>query len=200
MSTTGSSQNFFIRLNDLHSSAMEELDRRFRERLCALVEKEMGKRFTAREDPEDAVQSAMASFCRRMQEQRFQIAKSNSLWALLVKVAREKMLQHVEYHNAEKREPDREVRSEDESLLSREPSPEDAVLVADIIEQAIKGLPEPDPEIFRFRLEGYTREEIARQFNLTEGTVRWKLDRIRDRLSRLLPPEASSSSKKVEDG
>ena len=75
-------------------------------------------------------------------------------------------------------------------MLGREPSPEDAAEVADLIERAIDGLKPPDPEIFRLHLEGFTRPEIAARFGFTEATVRGKLDRIRARLARLLPQES----------
>jgi RNA polymerase sigma factor (sigma-70 family) len=179
-------KDFLLRLNDGRESAFEDFDRRYRRQLCALVEKEMGKRFAAREDPEDAAQSAMASFCRGVKEKRFHIDQSSKLWGLLATITCHKILKHIEYHDAGKRRPGDEVRPEGDVFHSREPSPEEAAHVANVIEQVVQGLRDPDPEIFRLRLEGYTRKEIAKKFDMTEANVKCRLDRIRDRLGKLL--------------
>ena len=54
-----------------------------------------------------------------------------------------------------------------------------------LIEQVLEGLQPPDPEIFRLRLQGCTRSEIAQTVDCSDGVVKAKLDRIRDRLLRL---------------
>jgi RNA polymerase sigma factor (sigma-70 family) len=182
------SKNFFLRLNEGRESAMDDLDRRYRQQLCALVEREMGKRFAAREDPEDAVQSAMASFCRGVREQRFVIDSGGKLWGLLATIARHKMLKHIEAHDSGKRSPDKEEVRAGNILPSGEPSVEDALYVAEVIEKAMYGLKPPDPQIFRLRLEGFTRQEIAEQLGLTEASVKTRLERIRERLNRCMHP------------
>jgi RNA polymerase sigma factor (sigma-70 family) len=186
MSGPDLSGGFFDRLNVGSESAAEEVDRQFRKRLCALVEREMSKRFASREDPEDPVQSAMGSFYRGVDAQRFRIDSSSGLWSLLVTIVRRKILKHVEYHNAQKRRPEKEVSLDDQWLPAREPRPEDATELADLIEHVLAGLADPYPKIFRLRLEGYTRGQIAASVSCSEATVRFTLDRIRDRLKRLL--------------
>ena len=186
MSNPDLSSNFFIRLNEGRESAIADLDRRYRQQLCALVEREMGRRFAAREDPEDAVQSAMASFCRGVKDKQFQVDQAGKLWGLLAKITRHKMLHHIEHEDTGGRTPGREAGAAGDWIPNREPSPEDAAHAADVIEQVIEGLQPPDPEIFRLRLEGYTREEIAERFKLTVATVRSKLDRVKARIRKLL--------------
>ncbi len=185
MTEPDSSSSFLIRLNAGTESAIEQVDRRYRERLCALVEREMGRRFAAREDAEDPVQSAMWSFYRGVREKRFQIDQSAALWRLLVKMTRTKVAKHVERNLAAKRRPTSETPVVDAELPGSEPDPADVVCAADLIERAIDGLEPPGPEIFRLRLEGCTRAEIAKQVRCTEASVRMTLDRIRDRLNRL---------------
>jgi len=109
MSSPDFSQDFFIRLNEGTESAADEVDRRYREQLCAMVEREMGKRFAAREGPEDPVQSAFRSFYRGIEARRFQIDSSGGLWRLLETITRRKMLKHIEHHAAGVRRPDNEV-------------------------------------------------------------------------------------------
>ena len=78
------SKDFFLRLNNGRDSAVNDVVRRYQQQLCALVEREMGKRLAAREDPDDAVQSAMASFCRGVRDGRLVIDNAGKLWGLLI--------------------------------------------------------------------------------------------------------------------
>ena len=68
-----------------------------------------GPRLAAREEPEDPVQSALASFCRGVQEQRFRVDHSGALWRLLETITRHKMLSHIAREDADGRNPDREA-------------------------------------------------------------------------------------------
>lgn len=185
-----SSTDFFIRLNAGTESAADRVDRRYREQLCSLVERELGRRFARRQDPEDVVQLAFRSFFRGIKDGRFRIDGSGGLWKLLERITRSKILKQVEYDDAKKRTPEKEVHLEEAQWLpAREPTPDDATHVADLIGQVLEGLHAPDPEIFRLRLQGHTRGEISRRVGCTEAAVRIKLDRVRSRLRRLLGPD-----------
>lgn len=192
MSSSDKSKDFFLRLNEGSQSAADELDRRYRERLCALVERELGSRFSARADAEDAVQSALASFFRGVREHRFHIDSAGGLWRLLEKVTCNKVRKLVRHHDTQGRAPGRESAAVGDPYWSREPMPEDAALAADLIAQVLQGLAPPDPEIFRMRLEGHSRSEIAQRFGLTEGSVRCRIDRLRERLQRLLGEDTAA--------
>jgi RNA polymerase sigma-70 factor, ECF subfamily len=186
MTCLDSSKDFYIRLNEGQDLAFEQLARLYRPRLCALVERELGCRFLTREDPEDAVQSALTSFCRGIKDKRFHIDHGAKLWCLLERITRNKVLLHIEYFKALKRNPDREIPLEGDQFVSREPSPQDAAQIADLIERIIEGIDPPTPEILRLCLEGCTQKEIAAKLGITEGRVRSVLDFIRDRVRRLL--------------
>ena len=185
MSDPDTSADFIIRLNAGTSSAIEQAVNRYREQLCRLVAREMGRRLAAREEPEDAVQSALGSFCRGVKESRFRFDHSGALWKLLETITRHKLLHHLAREDAQGRNLDREAGLVPPDTPGREPSPEEAVQVCDLIEKAIEGLEPPDPEIFRLHLEGCTRAELAARFDCTEGIIRAKLDRIRAKLNRL---------------
>jgi RNA polymerase sigma factor (sigma-70 family) len=186
MSGPDLSEGFFGRLNAGSESAAEEVDRRFRKRLCSLVEREMSKRFASREDPEDSVQSAMRSFYRGIGAQRFKIDSSSRLWKLLEEITRHKMLKHIEHHNTQKCTPNKEVSADEQWFNGRDPSPEEVVEVADLVACVLDGLEDPYPTIIRLRLEGYTRAQIAARVNCSEASIRFKLNRIRERLQRLM--------------
>lgn len=182
---------FFVRLNDGTASAAELVDERFRQKLCSLVERELNRRFASRLDPEDVVQPAFKSFFRGISEKGWRIESKEAMWGLLVKITRNKIRKVVEKQTAEKRELGREVSGEGYPHLSSEPSPEDVVLVADLMERVVADLSPPDPEIFRLRLEGNAMSRIARLTNVPESRVRTTLSRVRDRLRKLLSDTAS---------
>lgn len=106
--------------------------------------------------------------------------------SVLETITRRKVLKRVEKGDAQKRNPKAEVRAEGDWFSGREPRPEEVAHVADLIEQVLVELEPPDPEIFRSRLQGCTRAEISEQVNRSDGIVKATLDRIRDRLRRLL--------------
>lgn len=184
------SANFFVRLNSGKESAAEEVDRLFRERLCSLVEREMDRRFAARESPEDAVQSALRSFYRGIDEERFHIDNTGAMWRLLEQITRRKVLKHADYHNAVKRSPKAEKSAEDANFPARDPAPEEAAAVADLIEGVLDGLDEEGTEVFRLRFQGCTRADIAKRMQCTETAVRVKLERVRARLRRMLASDS----------
>lgn len=185
------SPSFFIRLNDGAESAANELDTRYREKLCALVTQELSRRLVGRLDPEDIVQPAMRSFFRGIDQKGWKIVSEEALWGLLVKITRSKLKKTVEVHSADKRDANREVSCEACGLVSREPAPEDASIAADLVEETIRGLDPPGPEIFRLRLEGHSMSQIAGMTDQTVVRVRITLNRIRDRLRRLLSATAA---------
>ena len=186
------SSDFIRRVNAATHSAFEELDRRYRQRLCMLVEKELGKRFAGREDPEDAVQSALRSLYRGVHAKRFCIDHSSALWKLLAQIVRRKVLRHVEHHGASKRSPQHEVQAQEDQLVAREPTPEEAAELADVLAQLVSRLEPAEVEILRLRLQGFSKPEIAKEANCTEGTVRYRLERIRESLAKILAGKADS--------
>ena len=122
MSDTGSEKHFLDRLDAKTPSAEVELDRRYRQRLCAMVEREMGRRLRGREDPADVVQSALRTFFRRLAADEFQIDHAGELWGLLKTITHRKLLKHAEYHDAGKRDPQKEAPPAEVELVGQDPT------------------------------------------------------------------------------
>jgi RNA polymerase sigma factor (sigma-70 family) len=152
----------------------------------------MDRRLARREDPEDVVQSALKSFFRGMHDRRFRIDHTSMLWALLERITMNKLLKHKERATAGKRTPLKEACTDPARLYARDPSPQEAIVVADLIEAVISGLESPYPEILRMRLEGGTEVEIAETLKCGRQAVHYKLCRLRDRLQRLLAEDCAS--------
>ena len=162
-----------------------ELDEQYRARLCQLVEREMNRRFRRKEDPEDVVQSAFRTFYRRNAKGEFHIDSSVDLWRLLETITRHKILKHVEKLGTGKRDTRREEYPEGDDLRGQAPTPEEAAIAADLMEEALTGLDETYVNVLHMRLQKCTEEEIAAKLGCTRSFVRTKLNRIRDRLQKL---------------
>ena len=75
-------------------------------------------------------------------------------------------------------------------MRGQAPTPEEAAIAADLMEEALAGLDETYVQVFHMRLQNCTEEEIAAKLGCTRAFVRTKLNRIRDRLQRLSDDDA----------
>ena len=150
----------------------------------------MDRRFRRKEDPEDVVQSAFRTFYRRNALGEFHIDSSVDLWCLLETITRHKLLKHVEKLSAGKRNPKREEYPEGDDLPEKAPTPQEAAIAADLMDQSLAGLDESYAQALHMRLQNNTEEEIAAALGCTRGRVRTKLHRIRERLLRLSDDDA----------
>jgi DNA-directed RNA polymerase specialized sigma24 family protein len=134
---------------------------------------------------------------------------------LLQEIARKKILQHVEYHCAAKRDVSREEKPVDWEELPNTPAleasapllgdaletvasgltPPDSCLlrlhvhgyqVAEVVQLVLRNLPSPYPEILQLRLQGFTEWQIAQKLGCCRETVHIRLARIVQRLGSLL--------------
>jgi len=185
MSESPSESGFVNRVNRGTESVAAEVDHRYRQELCRLVEREMNRCLRSREDPEDVVQTVFRTYFRRAALGEFHIKRCSELWALLAKITRRKILKRIEYHQAEKRTWNAEERLVAETRYAREPGAEDAAIAADLMRKILQGLEASYGEVFRLRLRGCTEHEIADQLKCTRAAVRYKMDRLRERLSAL---------------
>jgi len=185
MSSTPSEDEFLDRVSRGNPSAAAELDRRYRQRLCRLVQGAFGGNIRRREDPEDVVQTVLRTYFRRAAQGEFQIADSSDLWALLAKITRGKVLKRAEYHHAAKRRMDAETDLPAELGGGRDPEPADAAIAAELVERTLQGLEPRAGEIFQLRLAGCTEKEIAVELSCTRAEIRLQLKRIQKRLLQL---------------
>jgi len=68
--------------------------------------------------------------------------------------------------------------------LTREPTPLEAVVLDETVEQLLAGLDEDERAIVELSLQGHTTREVSEQLDVTERTV-WRVrERVRHRLER----------------
>jgi RNA polymerase sigma-70 factor (ECF subfamily) len=145
-------------------------------------------------DPEDVLQSVFRSFFVRQADGQFELESWDSLWSLLTILTLRKCRYRVRLFRTARRDVRRELApitaAEDDSLIgweaiAREPTPAEAALLAETVEQLFRGLDSEDRRIVELSLQGYKPAEISVQTNRAERTVYRLLERIKGKLERL---------------
>jgi RNA polymerase sigma-70 factor (ECF subfamily) len=184
--------DFLARLQNGDDAAAQELFCRFTHQLIALALHHIDAGLRHRVDPEDVVQSAYKSFFFRYGDGNLDAVNWNSLWGLLTLITVRKCAERAAYHRAERRDTAREISSPrgDEQAswfepLGREPTPVEAAVLSETVQQLFTGLDEEERPILELSLQGYTTREISERLSRAERTVRLLREGIRHRLERM---------------
>jgi RNA polymerase sigma-70 factor (ECF subfamily) len=163
---------------------------RYAQRLCRLAEQHLSRKLAGRLDGEEVVQSAFRTFFLRAARGEFRIDSRVQLWHLLAQITVRKAREQGRRHTAGPRDVGAEQQGDADNWLltvaTREPGPEEAVILMDEIESLLRGLPDLYAHILQQRLQGHSVAEIANQL----GVVRQNVYRALDVLQRRLAPEA----------
>jgi RNA polymerase sigma-70 factor, ECF subfamily len=181
---------FVDRLQNRDDAAAQELFGRFAQQLIALALRHINAGLRHKVDPEDIAQSVFKSFFQRYGDKEFEAINWNSLWGLLALITVRKCAERVAYHRAERRDAGREVAAPREEAapwaepLGREPTPLEAAVLSETVEQLLAGLDDDERPILELSLEGYTTREISERLGRAERTVRRLRENVRRRLER----------------
>jgi RNA polymerase sigma factor (sigma-70 family) len=154
-------------------------------RLAALAEQHLSHRLAGRVDGADVVQSVFRTFFRRSARGEFQIDSSAQLWRLLVTITVRKAQAKARLHTAANRDVRVEAPTGGEELsllIDREPGPEEGVLLAELTECLLRGLPDWYARLLELRLQGTPVVEIAPALGMSRQTVYRGLDLLQQRL------------------
>jgi RNA polymerase sigma-70 factor (ECF subfamily) len=193
MTPRGSAADVLARLRAGEEEAATRLFRRFAHRLIGLARQHLDTRIRAKEDPEDVVQSVYKSFFVRLEKDQFEIASWDDLWSLLTVITLRKCSDRRDYFRAQRRDAACEVPADagDSSsanwgiAIDREPTPDEAAVLSETVEQVLRGLDSDDRAVIEMSLQGYSTQEISRQLGRTERTVQRLRQRVKQRLERL---------------
>src|SRR5262249_23630444 len=142
-------------------------------------------------DPEDVVQSAYKSFFLRYGEETLGDHGWQGLWGLLTCITLRKCADRVRYYRAERRDISREASPRQEAAepwrdaVSRDPTAEQAAVLAETVAQVLRGLDADERSIIELSLQGYSTSEISEQLGRAERSVRRLRERVRKQLERL---------------
>lgn len=177
------SDQLLLRSRDGDEDASREIFERYLARLTALARSRLAPRLAGRTDPEDIVLSAYRSFFVGARDGRFVLQRSGDLWRLLVSITLHKLYRQVKRHSAESRDVQREKMLEEAHALSREPTVDEAVALADELEAILKPLDPLLRRVLELRLQGQSLEEIAAITMRSERTVRRSLAELREAIA-----------------
>ena len=184
--------DFLARLHNRDDAAAQELFGRFAYQLIALARQHIDAGLRHKVDPEDVVQSAYKSFFFRYGDGKLDAVNWNSLWGLLTLITVRKCADRAAHHAAECRDATREVPpplahepSAWHEPLGREPTPLEAAVLSETVEQLLAGLDEDERPVLELSLQGYTTREISEMLGRAERTVRLLREGVRHRLERM---------------
>src|SRR5262249_15935377 len=135
----------------------------FFRRLIGLARTRLEGPSLQKEDPEDVVQSALASFFRRQVSDPFQLTTWDSLCGLLATIPLRKCGHHVEYYLAKCRDFRREAAAPDTSpddstlpwqAIARDPTPSEAAVLRDTLAQLLEEMDQRERDVVHLTLEG----------------------------------------------
>jgi DNA-directed RNA polymerase specialized sigma24 family protein len=182
------------RLRAGDEDAAAEVFRRFARRLVALARTKLDTWIRGKVDPEDVVQSAYKSFFIRNAAGLVELSDWDHLWGLLALITVRKCANKVEFFRAGRRDAKAEWTpgsAGDEGgdvavFVDRDPTPLEAVILAETVEQLIRRFDPDERPIVELSLQGYSGREISARIGRAERTVSRVRVRLRDRLQRAL--------------
>jgi len=185
----------FIRISAAQSDgAADAIFRRYADRLIDFAREQLESGLRGKIDPDDVMQSVMRSFFRRQRNGAYELTSWESLWYLLVQIARRKCIRKNGFYRAEKRDRLREqsLQSVEEDskqqgwqLDERQPTVEDVMALQDTVEWIMTELMPVQRGIVSLHLQGASTDEIAEQVDRSRRTVRRTIKLVRDEIQKL---------------
>jgi RNA polymerase sigma-70 factor (ECF subfamily) len=162
---------------------------RFTRRLIGLARTQLDAQFRHKIDLEDVVQSVYKSFFIRYGEGALAAEGWDGLWGLLTCITVRKCADRVRYHLAARRDLGREVSAAAvaepwREAVGREPTPDEAAVLAETVEQLLRGLNDDERSTVELSLQGYSTQEIGATLGRAERSVRRLRERVRKQLER----------------
>jgi len=191
MSADAAFDDLMARLRQGDGDAARAVFERFAHRLIGLAGRRLRGSLQHKEDPEDVMQSVFKSFFLRQADGQFALQDWDSLWAVLTVLTLRKCGHRLDYFKAAKRDIGREQAPAADATLAgweavaREPTPAEAALLTETVQQLLGSLEGKERDVVTLRLQGYTTPEIAKQVGRSDRMVQRTLDLVRKRWQRL---------------
>jgi RNA polymerase sigma-70 factor (ECF subfamily) len=197
MSQDRSFDDLMARLKAGDPDAAAQVFQRFGQRLIALARSRLDRHIGPKVDPEDVLQSVFQSFFTRHVDGQFELEDWNGMWGLLTVITIRKCRRQYERFQTDRRDVRREIQTPftaskwgvDCQAVARDPTPSEAAILAETVEQLMLHLEERERNMLALRLQGYKIPEISERVGRTERTVRRVLDRVKRQLERMRAEE-----------
>lgn len=196
--SSNSVTNWIKELKSGDGEAARQLWNRYFQRLVEVAGRKLGGAARRMADEEDVALSVLQALCEGAAAGRFeQLENREDLWSLLVAITSKKAIDQVRRQTSRKRGAG-EVRGNSifatadgdagfEQVIAEQPTPEFIALMSEEHSRLLDMLrDEAQREIVRYRLAGYSNEEIASKVGISLRSVERKLNVIRDAWSKEL--------------
>jgi RNA polymerase sigma-70 factor, ECF subfamily len=192
MAEESSFDELLARLRTGDEDAARQIFQQYATRLIGLARVHLDSAVRRKVDAEDVVQSVFKSFFVRIEKGEFDLENKDNLWSLLVDITLHKCGHKVRDLRRQRRDIRREAdprRTADDSALSWQalapgPTPAEAAIMAETVEQVFSELKERERQIVELHLQGHEISDIQVQVKRSAYTVRDVLKRVRKRLER----------------
>jgi DNA-directed RNA polymerase specialized sigma24 family protein len=179
MPSDPSFDDLMARLRSGDDGAANKVFERFAGKLIALAYHKLDARIRQKLDPEDIVQSVFRSFFGHQKAGDLPGPGSwGNLWSLLVMKTAGKCRAQTRHFHAQRRDVRKEVplTASNESAIGleicdREPTPEEAAVLAEMIEELLKEFEGRPGDVLLLLLADYPAAEIRDRIGCTERTV-----------------------------
>jgi RNA polymerase sigma factor (sigma-70 family) len=193
MSEDSSFDALLAQLRAGNQDAATQIFNRYVRRLVGLARSRLDALTLGKVDPEEVANSALKSFFLGYAGGKFNLEGWDSLWEVLLVITLRKCGRRVEYFRAQRRSVLQEAQPSagpDDSTASweaiaREPTPEEAAMLNETVEQVLHSLHERERPILVLALQGYSLPEISERIHRTERTVYRTLKRVREKLEEM---------------
>lgn len=163
----------------------------FSRRLIGLARAHLHGPLQHKVDPEDVVQSAYKSLFTRYGDETLSEGWEG-LWGLLTLITIRKCADRARYYRADCRDLRREAAASPNrdsnpawlEAVGREPTPDEAAVLADTVDHLLQQLTGDERAIVELSLQGYSTEEISEQTSRAERSVRRLRERVRKHLEQ----------------
>ena len=175
---TGSVTRLIQAVQDDKTSAVGPLLAVYFDRLVQLARSRLQQLPGMASYDEDLALRSFYSVYRRLQDSQrpLQLTGRDDLWRLLAMRTISRAIDLIRRHRPGEPPGEHDL----EQLLTREPTPEEAAVMADECRRLLDMLDEPElRQIALWKVEGYTNEEIAARLDCVPRTVERKVRRIR---------------------
>ena len=167
-----SDEELMAAYNSGDEEAATQLFQRYYQRLTRLAREQLGWSLVGVEDSADLAQSVFESVFRRCRNEQIVITAEQSLWPLLAAITLNKARNHKKFHHRQKRDLSRQVSLAGNDLLHNGPSPSDAAILKETIDQLVDSFDsDRRRQIIRLLLDGQTVREISSHLDVSERTV-----------------------------
>jgi RNA polymerase sigma-70 factor (ECF subfamily) len=193
VATDNSFADVMERLQAGDQAAATELFERFCHRLIGLARLRLDARLRTKLDPEDVLQSVFRTFFRRKADGQFDLRGWDDVWSLLTVLTVRKCARWREHFQTAGRDVRMEVpvtaggvaHRVPAGWVARDPSPEEAFALAELVELLLRRLDAQDREIATLYLQGYLPHEISTTIGRPVRSVHRVLQRAKEHLQQL---------------